>query len=255
MKLPKDILIRFTKIPISAEEAEKERAISLLSGDEYLEYLRMSNERRRLHFLFGRMLLRNTVNEVLGHASAQDDWSIHIGSFGKPEIVSTRGLARLHFSISHADRFVFVAVSRIYELGLDIEKVPRHHIDIDAALSPEEVSHIEALKPRERLKSIITMWTLKEALAKMLGVGVLLDFQNITVLQEARRIVVRDGSKFDMPGKVHLLTKCIELENQPYIVSLCFSKTNRQDKGHWAHKCDRDPEQRNSLTEREFFPL
>lgn len=75
----------------------------------------------------------------------------------------------IHFSISHSQNLVGVAISRVGEIGLDIESF-RKFERIDAAFSffsSVEQDYILAAPQPER--TLIELWSKKEALIKAMG--------------------------------------------------------------------------------------
>ena len=85
---------------------------------------------------------------------------------GKPYFIE----GDLHFSITHTDRHVFCALSD-QPVGIDAEELTRVIKPqlADKLLSPSEKAHYEAARDKNR--TLLTFWVLKEALGKLEGKG------------------------------------------------------------------------------------
>ena len=74
-------------------------------------------------------------------------------------------------------------------MGVDIEDFSaRSDVDglIKAVLTPNEQSDLALLQGREKLRKFLTLWTLKEALIKALGVGLSMDMSGFEVPSDMR---------------------------------------------------------------------
>lgn len=92
----------------------------------------------------------------------------------------------LHLSIAHSGEFVACAVSD-RRVGVDIERVDR--VEADHDLARRACSSAE----REQLgeltgPALIRLWTRKEAVAKVLGLGLALPFEQLDVRRDTPRI-------------------------------------------------------------------
>ncbi len=89
----------------------------------------------------------------------------------------------LHVTISHSAGYIACAVAE-RELGIDIERDDR--VEADAPLADRictrtERDQLDRTPPAQRRRSLVRLWTRKEALVKALGVGLVLDFAAIDV--------------------------------------------------------------------------
>lgn len=93
-----------------------------------------------------------------------------------------------HFSLSHSGSFWALVVDRS-EIGIDIE-VPR--------VVPERVVR-RALADDELPEQgdVLRTWVIKEAYAKLLGVGIGLDFRSVSVPQIQQKVRIEDYSTDD----------------------------------------------------------
>ena len=89
----------------------------------------------------------------------------------------------LAVSIAHAAEFVACAVSE-RAVGVDLERTDRP--EADAALAkrfctPAERRQLDNLPVDERQQALVRLWTRKEAVAKALGLGVAIPFEQLDV--------------------------------------------------------------------------
>lgn len=156
------------------DAGERERAAAFVFAD---------NRRR---FIAGRSLLRILLGRYLDVAPAQ----VRLGSAaaGKPflEPVHQGGEAGgwLNFSLSHCGRVCYVAVLGGEQVGVDVEL--DRPIDDAVALaqmvfSLQEISELQSRERSDQNRAFLHGWTRKEAFVKLLGVGLGVDLQAITV--------------------------------------------------------------------------
>lgn len=128
----------------------------------------------RERFVAGRTLARWALAGRLGI----DDPAlvpIRIGGRGRPEVE----LSAVHFSISHAQRRVLVAVcDRL--VGVDVEEPRPGRTTAD--LVPRCASAAERAAGVDT-REFYELWTAKEACAKATGVGLAIDFPSFNVPQ------------------------------------------------------------------------
>lgn len=107
----------------------------------------------------GRQLLKRLYREYTGRGCPE----IRVTDRGMPYFVGDP----VHFSISHTPRHVFCALS-VAPIGIDAEEMDRD-INLKLArkiLSPSELARFDGTK-----QSLLRLWVLKEAAAKLTGEG------------------------------------------------------------------------------------
>jgi 4'-phosphopantetheinyl transferase len=102
---------------------------------------------------------------------------------GKPRVSGMD--CRWHFSLSHAEDRVVVALSSVGPVGVDVEST-RSEIDDLAALV------LHASEPPVAGEDLLRVWTRKEALLKATGEGLARPMSHIDLTTEAPRFLVRD---------------------------------------------------------------
>jgi 4'-phosphopantetheinyl transferase len=129
-------------------------------------------------------------------------------------------LPQIEFSVSHSEQAVTVALSLSGAIGVDIESVverDRSNIVYDV-LTEREHTLLRQCPENQQWALFIRLWTLKEACAKALGLGVMLDFQTIEVEPESPLII----NSSELAGDTNLIvtTTTISCGGRPYQLSV-----------------------------------
>ena len=179
------------------EDGVLQSALALLSRDERARHDRFRVDRDRQEFAVGHALLRSTLSEF-GDVSPLE-WRFEIGSHGKPALAPGISKVPLWFNLSHTRGLVacVVTLGRTHgsaptqidrsvptqsdtsgpthtDVGIDVERVTRTRDWRGIAsryFSAAEVAQIDRVPAAERETRFLELWTLKEAFAKALGVG------------------------------------------------------------------------------------
>lgn len=110
------------------------------------------------------------------------DWRFARDGRGKPFIAAPFEYRNIRISISHTDGLVACLVSGQDMAGLDVEKI-RSSDDLPflapQLLSISEQRSLATLSGEAWLRRFFEYWTLKEAYAKALGLGLAFDFASI----------------------------------------------------------------------------
>lgn len=182
-----DVHVRY-RLTGALDDRDLRDALALLSADERGRHDRFRVERDRREFAVAHALLRTTLAEF-GDVAPRD-WRFETGSHGKPALAPGQTPAPLSFNLSHAHGLVACAVSsgRTHGsgptprgsapmpvmVGLDVELVTRTTEWRGIAsryFSSTELAQIDRAPAPERAIRFFELWTLKEAFAKALGVG------------------------------------------------------------------------------------
>jgi phosphopantetheinyl transferase len=143
--------------------------LAFLDRPERERHDRLVSAPLRKRFLFGRVLLRTLLAELLGTTPGKIE--LTSGSSGRPELA--RGDSSIVFNLAHSgDMIVCAAASGTPCLGIDLEDTAKKH-DIDAIsaeyFSREENSQLQRLSAAEKTERFYILWTLKEAYLKSKG--------------------------------------------------------------------------------------
>lgn len=134
---------------------------------------------RARRFLFARdrhryVRAHSTVRRILGAYSGRSPKQVNFvaGRYGKPQISTPDSAPALHFNLSHSGDVALLAVSRAYELGIDVEIIRPIEEDVARSnFSPPELNGLRGLAPHDWLAGFYRCWTSKEALLKGEGLG------------------------------------------------------------------------------------
>jgi len=170
----------------------------LLSEDEQARVGAMGSAVERRRFAARRSARRTLIAEKLG--ANPDMVRFECGPNAKPFVSGSI----LHFSASHSGRHGLLAISKRFEIGVDIET--RHdektlRKGLELYLSPNERQAVaEAGGEPHRL--LLRLWTRKEAAAKAMGFGLDGSLRDLDALEEEAdwlgwRIRFRDLPEID----------------------------------------------------------
>ena len=139
----------------------------LLSPAEQNRSAGMSNHKVRQRFMLARILLRRLLADAAGVAPAA--LQIDIDARGKPGLASHPGL---EFNLSHSANYIAIAITQGLKVGVDVEYLRRRNNIAEIARRFFSASEYEYLQYSDFAPAdFYTLWTLKEAYVKALGVG------------------------------------------------------------------------------------
>lgn len=154
------------------------RCTMVLSPTEKDRMRRFRFEQDRAAFRAAHALARIALSSIEATVSPHE-WVFEETSHGRPEISLDCGVPRLRFNISHTRGVVACIVTRDLDCGVDVELMHRCndlHALAHTVLAPAELAKIAAAPDTERPTLFCRYWTLKEAYAKALGLGISLAF-------------------------------------------------------------------------------
>lgn len=130
--------------------------------NEYYAKLQINQNEKQQQKLVGRVLLSELLN--LSTDDLINNRIINFDKLGHPTLDNNN----VFFSISHSNDLVIVVISN-EEVGVDLEKIrPFSFSKIKHAFTDSELQYLQ-LNPVRTLK----LWTIKEAVLKLLGVGLM----------------------------------------------------------------------------------
>lgn len=149
-----------------------------LTEVELARYRRFQSERRRKEFLLGKMLVRTVLSEYGSLSPGQ--WQFAENEYGRPSVAAGLASPGIHFNLSHSGERLVLAVSRLPEIGVDIEASSRaRRVERIAGryFSEAEVRALLQLHKEGQLTRFYELWTLKESYIKARGMGLALPLQ------------------------------------------------------------------------------
>jgi phosphopantetheinyl transferase len=194
--------------------AEKERAAA------------MSDRDRRAAYIASRAMLRAALSAFVDGAVAPKDWIFGTGLHGKLHLSAPAG-ADLRFSLSYTKSTLVVAVSKKYELGVDIEAVDPEASDEVPwhVLTNAERHYLRTLPEAEQFLEFLRLWTLKEAYTKYVGLGATLDFRSVEVSLERSYAYAPEGPATPFVAPV-LNQQVFEIGGQKNVVVIAAGKVS-----------------------------
>jgi 4'-phosphopantetheinyl transferase len=166
-----------------------------LSGEEKTARAAMGSLRRRAQFAAGRWLLHHAGTFVLGRNAR---YRVQLTE-ERPFLAIEGAKAPMAASLSHSGDRVLCALAPSGLVGVDVERIrARKRWDELAsfALHPAERERLDGLEGEARWQGFYRVWTLKEAMAKALGVGLALPFNRIAFSADNRIDSAPGGREF-----------------------------------------------------------
>jgi 4'-phosphopantetheinyl transferase len=138
-----------------------------LSEDERARADRFIFDRDRIRFTAAHARLRRLLAAYAHRPAAS--LLFHTEGNGKPALTDHPAL---RFNLSHSHNLALLAVSRDYELGVDIERIrPISDGIAERFFAQPEREALRALPPEARLPGFYSCWTRKEAFLKGIATG------------------------------------------------------------------------------------
>jgi 4'-phosphopantetheinyl transferase len=197
--------------------------LDVLAPEERERASRFRFDKDRRLYLASRVLLRNLLSR---HSTvAPRAWAFVADEYGKPRIVSPSGV-ELDVSVSHTNGLVCCAVAQRSAIGVDAEDITRT-VDMSAIVercfSPGERRRLGRLQPMDARVEFFKHWTLKEALAKALGIGLSADFAALSFRLRGETAAVSFGRSVEGTRRAwgfHLFQPTVD-----HIIAVCVRRT------------------------------
>lgn len=136
---------------------------------------------------------------MLSELTGLDAFEFIYNQHGKPSIA---GYPEIHFSISHCQRAIAVAVSDS-PVGIDVESFRKaDDALLHRTMNEEEIRMVEASDCRER--TFIELWTRKEAVFKLIGTGITDDILTVLSGNAETETSVNDALKYVVSTAVYM---------------------------------------------------
>lgn len=144
----------------------------IISKDELRKANSFYFKRDREHFIVGRGILRT----ILGRYLDVEPRRLHFcyNPYGKPTLANTSGKDNLSFNLSHSHGLVLYAITRVREIGIDLERIRPELTDDNIAerfFSHREIAILNGLSGNIRRQTFFNYWSRKEAYIKARGEG------------------------------------------------------------------------------------
>jgi 4'-phosphopantetheinyl transferase len=196
-------------------------SLKLLTPEDWATFDRVADSSMRQAAMAARILLRLGLSKAADHRIAPAEWKFKTLAFGKPAVADD--LPPMKFSVSHTDRLAAVAISPNLDIGIDVEGVDQNVGEgVLAGFShPQEKLELSDLLPRQKAREFIRLWTFKEALAKMIGTGLSLDFNTTRFMLDPVQLASVNKTE-KLPPSAHFESIYVSVEHFLYHVSLAI---------------------------------
>ena len=164
---------------LRASPPDVDASFGWLSEAERARAARFGQPGLRDRYVVGRASLRRVLGETLGLPPAAVP--IVRGPRGRPRLDSE---STLDFNVSHTGDVALIAVAEDARVGVDVERLDRIVNVAGIArkfLAPSERSTLAALDPDEARRTLLALWTCKEAMSKATGDALSAPFASLDV--------------------------------------------------------------------------
>jgi len=159
--------------PVSLDPDLADAFADMLNETEQLRWQRFKYPQDRDRFLLVRALVRSVLGTCLDIPPAQVRFRAN--AWGKPELdTGVHDGSSLQFNLSHTRGLAVLALAEGVPLGVDVEDLHRRVEWLALAqryFARDEVADLQALPPAAQRGHFFSLWTLKEAYVKALGLG------------------------------------------------------------------------------------
>jgi len=191
-----------------------------LTAQDHIEFSRMRFAPARRRSLRTRARLREALTASSGGVVSPLEWTFERDCNGKPYLPGTPDL---HFSCSHSPAISVIAVCKQRPVGIDIAggTTIRDLSLMDGFLSANERRGLAEL-PKEAVPTAIArLWSLKEAVVKMLGIGFSFDLSHLDFDVDRDRLRSIPGELQDL-NECRFATSAINERSRVYSVAIAF---------------------------------
>lgn len=152
-----------------------------LSQDEKKRADKFYFVKDKINFILAHAFLRGLLGKYIGVET--ESIQFYFNRYGKP-LVSTDEGEGVCFNLSHSGSMIFIALSPLYHIGVDVEQVKENKSFLSLSSSyftKAEHSAICELPEKEQLPAFFRCWTRKEAYIKGQGKGLSLALDSFEV--------------------------------------------------------------------------
>ena len=144
----------------------------ILCEEETARFEKIVLEQNRREYLAAHALTR----VMLSHFSdfPPSEWRFVAGKHGRPELSEKFEYTALRFNLSHVRGMVACALTRVDDIGVDVEWLERSNSFAKIAerkFSQPEVDYFNSVGKEDRRRAFFSYWTLKESYIKAIGRG------------------------------------------------------------------------------------
>lgn len=166
---------------INKELPELIKDLSMLHPEEINYYETLKFDKRKTSYLLGRMAAKQAVLELLSTDNPSDSFAIQFGVFQFPVVKYIRD-QNIQVCISHCDSLgIALAYSEEHPMAIDLEKIALDNTDTMLSVMAHQEYDLISLCSLDKSMGSTLIWTVKEALSKVLRTGLTLDFKILEI--------------------------------------------------------------------------
>lgn len=208
-------------VDLTPNAARERHAREWLDREEEARWNRFLNPRPQREFCLCRAALRSLLCRQVGCQNGE--LSFATSRLGKPMAMVDEMQVPIRFNVSHSGQHGLIAISSAGRIGVDLEeRITRRDLEgtVGMMLAPGEREAVARLNGKQQIRLLYHLWTMKEALAKALGLGFSLDmtqFEIPTVLRHDRQ-----DTLFQFPHMPEVNWWLTDLSNESFAAALAL---------------------------------
>jgi phosphopantetheinyl transferase len=170
-----DVDVVVCSASLLATDAQLEETLDVLSSEERVRFAGYTNAIVARRYATGRRILRDLLGRALGVSPVS--LPLREGVHGKPHLSRGFGDRALWFSVAHTEDLIVVAMSRIAEVGVDLERarsIEQWQRLADRVLDRSERAQLERAVAvgEDAGNAFLRHWCRVEAELKAIGCGI-----------------------------------------------------------------------------------
>ncbi len=173
--------IWFLKIP-SISSSGFVKLESVLSASEIVRSKKFHLSEARFNYICSKGILRLILAEYIKVRPSEIEFCFGVN--GKPALFHANDKPSLLFNLSHSKDMALFAITRIGEIGVDVERISIIEYQdkiVNRFFSIQEQIEWSNMAPQHKVSSFFSCWTRKEAFLKGLGSGLSLSLDQFSV--------------------------------------------------------------------------
>lgn len=201
------------ELPILVEQ------VTILHPEEKSYYDTLKFDRRKKSYLLGRITGKQAVSKLLLEEQAIDSFAIQFGVFYFP-VVNYIGCQNIQVTIAHCGSLgVALAYPEEHPLGIDVEKIDTDKLETMKLLVVDKEFDLISSCSLDILEGSTFIWTIKEALSKVLKTGLTLDFKILEI-----ETLHKEGTSYISTFKYFYQYKAISMKIGSHVFSIVLPK-------------------------------
>lgn len=204
---------------INGELPELFKQTDLLHPEEKTYFETLKFDRRKKSYLLGRITGKQAVSKLLIKEQAIDSFSIQFGVFCFP-VVKYIQHQNIQVSITHCGNLgVALAYPEEHPLGIDVEKIDVDKVEtMKISIVDKEYDLISSCS-LDIIEGSAFIWTIKEALSKVLKTGLTLDFKILEI-----ETLQKEGTSYISTFKYFSQYKAISMKIGTHVFSIVLPR-------------------------------